>query len=66
MENIFFILELAFRLIGLLLMLAVGLLIIAMPLLIVFAIYKAIKSLMTHNANLKNQQGNDRWNPESR
>ena len=40
---------------------------LALPFLLLYAIYRAIKALMTHNANLKNQQNNDRWNnPESR
>ena len=33
---------------------------------IIYAIYRAIKGLMTHNANLKSQRDNDRWNAEGR
>lgn len=46
-------------LISTILMATLVVLIIAMPLLIIFAIYKAAKGLMTHNANLKNQRDNE-------
>lgn len=36
--------------------------VIGIPLLFIYVIYRAIKALMTHNANLKSQQKNDRWN----
>lgn len=39
--------------------LAMGLLIIALPFLFVYAVYRAIKALMTHNAELKNRYGNN-------
>lgn len=51
-------------------MLIFDLFIIALPFLFLFAVYHVIKKLMTHNANLKRQnqqdKNNDRWNPESR
>lgn len=43
--------------------------VIALPFLFLYAVYRVIKGLMTHNAKLKsqqNQQNNDRWNPEGR
>ena len=40
--------------------------VVGIPLLFIYAIYRAIKALMTHSANLKRQQDNDRWNnPEN-
>lgn len=44
--------------------LAMGLLIIALPFLFVYAVYRVIKSLMTHNAELKSRYGNR--NPDDR
>lgn len=40
-------------------MLIFDLFIIALPFLFLFAVYKVVKSLMTHNANLKKQREND-------
>ena len=42
--------------------LAMTLLVIALPFLLIYAIYRAIIGIMTHNANLKNQRdNNDRY-----
>lgn len=44
--------------------LAMTLLVFALPFLFLYAVYRVIKGLMTHDANLKrqNQRDNDRWN----
>ena len=34
---------------------------LGIPLIIIYAIYRAVKGLMTHNANLKRQRDNDEW-----
>ena len=41
--------------------LAFDLFVIALPFLFLYAVYRVIKGLMTHNANLKNQRDNDDW-----
>ena len=41
--------------------LAITLLMFASPFLMLYAIYRAVKGLMTHNANLKRQRDNDEW-----
>lgn len=43
--------------------------VIGIPILVLYVIYRMIKGLMTHNAELKRQQDNDRDrqnNPENR
>ena len=44
-----------------LLILAFDLFVIALPFLFLYAVYRVIKGLMTHNANLKNQRDSDQW-----
>lgn len=39
-------------------MIGFDLLMIALPFLLIYAIYRAIKGVMTHNAELKNRYGN--------
>ena len=41
--------------------LAITLLMFASPFLMLYSIYRAVKGLMTHNANLKRQRDNDEW-----
>lgn len=62
METAFTLIEAGGALIGLILSILFVLLLIAMPLLIILAIYKAAKGLITHNANLKNKDWNDPQN----
>lgn len=62
METAFTLIEAGGALIGLILSILFVLLLVAMPLLIILAIYKAAKNLMTHNAELKNKDWNDPQN----
>ena len=36
-------------------------LVFGMPFALIYAIYRAITGIMTHNANLKSQRDNDEW-----
>ena len=60
-EAIFNIIILLFGLLGILLEIAIVVFILALPLIIIYAIYRAVKELMTHNANLNRQRDNDEW-----
>lgn len=46
--------------------LALSIFVLIFPLLLIYAIYRAIKGIMTHNAELKRRYENGNQNPENR